>query len=469
MRALVTDVQGDWRSATRLYGSRLRAGARPACRRRRARRAATGRRGAHDLALHERESCASSGSSPRRASRPSSTCARSPSASPSSRRRAPVALFVGVLEPYKNIDGLADAWRLVAARLPDARLHIVGKGSREEVVRALLRDCPGACAGRPCSMRTACRARARRGDAARPAVPLGGDGPGGDRGVLSRPPGHRVARRRHSRPRRGRAQRSARRAGRHRCARRSARGSACATRPSLGGSAGQRAPSAQAWLQTPQEFASRTRAARRAPGRATAIAVTGRARSRRARCSSGPAGTRTGAARSASRSSRAASRGSAGAGCPASPRRAPAPPRAPLLAPGAPVSWTPDRAAELVESGPTAQAGSPARSWGTVKPSTSSRRADVARRSARSSPRRSRTASSAATGRQQQVDLGEDPPKAGPQPLALGARPRGSRPARPRSRARASAARRRRTRSRAPGRGRPGAWVKSASARWMTM
>jgi glycosyltransferase involved in cell wall biosynthesis len=46
----------------------------------------------------------------------------------------PVALFVGVLEAYKNIDGLAAAWRKAAV---DADLRIVGKGSREQVVREL--------------------------------------------------------------------------------------------------------------------------------------------------------------------------------------------------------------------------------------------------------------------------------------------------------------------------------------------
>ena len=49
----------------------------------------------------------------------------------------PVALFVGVLEPYKNIDGLAEGWR--RAR-PNAELRIVGKGTRTDVVAALVRD-----------------------------------------------------------------------------------------------------------------------------------------------------------------------------------------------------------------------------------------------------------------------------------------------------------------------------------------
>jgi glycogen(starch) synthase len=53
-----------------------------------------------------------------------------------------VALFVGVLELYKNVDGLADAWRLAAPRLRAAELRIVGRGTRTDVVEALLRDFP---------------------------------------------------------------------------------------------------------------------------------------------------------------------------------------------------------------------------------------------------------------------------------------------------------------------------------------
>ena len=54
----------------------------------------------------------------------------------------PTALFVGMLEAYKNIDGLAAAWRLVAPDLPDARLVIVGKGARREVVEELVAELP---------------------------------------------------------------------------------------------------------------------------------------------------------------------------------------------------------------------------------------------------------------------------------------------------------------------------------------
>jgi glycosyltransferase involved in cell wall biosynthesis len=49
----------------------------------------------------------------------------------------PVALFVGVLEHYKGIDELVAAWRAAAPRVPDATLHVIGKGSRRHVVESL--------------------------------------------------------------------------------------------------------------------------------------------------------------------------------------------------------------------------------------------------------------------------------------------------------------------------------------------
>jgi glycosyltransferase involved in cell wall biosynthesis len=47
-----------------------------------------------------------------------------------------------MLEAYKNIDGLATAWRRVVASIPEARLIIIGKGKRKHVVDALLQDLP---------------------------------------------------------------------------------------------------------------------------------------------------------------------------------------------------------------------------------------------------------------------------------------------------------------------------------------
>ena len=54
----------------------------------------------------------------------------------------PQALFVGVLERYKNVDGLADAWRLAAPRVPEAKLRLVGAGTLQPVVEQLVRDLP---------------------------------------------------------------------------------------------------------------------------------------------------------------------------------------------------------------------------------------------------------------------------------------------------------------------------------------
>jgi glycosyltransferase involved in cell wall biosynthesis len=54
----------------------------------------------------------------------------------------PLALFVGVLERYKAVDVLAEAWRLAAARVPDATLHLVGRGTLWEIPQALVRELP---------------------------------------------------------------------------------------------------------------------------------------------------------------------------------------------------------------------------------------------------------------------------------------------------------------------------------------
>jgi glycosyltransferase involved in cell wall biosynthesis len=62
---------------------------------------------------------------------------------PVSMPEARTIVFVGALEPYKNIDGLAAAWRAVAAADPAARLTIVGRGSRRSTVDALAHDLPG--------------------------------------------------------------------------------------------------------------------------------------------------------------------------------------------------------------------------------------------------------------------------------------------------------------------------------------
>src|SRR5207253_8846760 len=52
-------------------------------------------------------------------------------------------VFVGALEAYKNVDGLVAAWRQVAPRIADARLTIVGRGSRRAVIDALVSEAAG--------------------------------------------------------------------------------------------------------------------------------------------------------------------------------------------------------------------------------------------------------------------------------------------------------------------------------------
>jgi glycosyltransferase involved in cell wall biosynthesis len=54
----------------------------------------------------------------------------------------PTALFVGVLERYKAVDVLAEAWRLVSSRVPGARLHLVGRGTLREVAERLAAALP---------------------------------------------------------------------------------------------------------------------------------------------------------------------------------------------------------------------------------------------------------------------------------------------------------------------------------------
>jgi glycosyltransferase involved in cell wall biosynthesis len=51
-------------------------------------------------------------------------------------------VFVGALEAYKNVDGLAAAWRVVARDLPEAKLVIVGDGARRATVDALVAELP---------------------------------------------------------------------------------------------------------------------------------------------------------------------------------------------------------------------------------------------------------------------------------------------------------------------------------------
>ncbi len=139
--AVIADLHGDWRTPTRLYGSRLRGMLNPfadrvalaALRNADGIRTVTGYTTGlvRDLGLEpadEFPAYMDFDSFVQDAPRPLP--------------QRPQALFVGVLERYKNVDGLVETWRRAAPRVPDARLRLVGSGTLQPVVERLVRELP---------------------------------------------------------------------------------------------------------------------------------------------------------------------------------------------------------------------------------------------------------------------------------------------------------------------------------------
>jgi glycosyltransferase involved in cell wall biosynthesis len=137
---VLVDVHGDWRTSTRLYGSPLRRALSPVADR------------VSLAALRRAEAV-------RTVSEYTTGLVRDVGIEPADVFPAfmdldpflgeprplperPSALFVGVLELYKNVDGLAEAWRIAAPRVPEAKLRIVGRGSRADVVERLVAELP---------------------------------------------------------------------------------------------------------------------------------------------------------------------------------------------------------------------------------------------------------------------------------------------------------------------------------------
>ena len=139
--AVIADLHGDWRAPTRLYGSRLRGLLNPvadrvalaALRNADGIRTVTGYTTAlvRDLGLEPADEFPAYMDF-------DSFLQEAPRPLPA----RPQALFVGVLERYKNVDGLAEAWRRAASRVPEASLQLVGAGTLEPVVERLVRDLP---------------------------------------------------------------------------------------------------------------------------------------------------------------------------------------------------------------------------------------------------------------------------------------------------------------------------------------
>ena len=140
--AVVVEIHGDWRTWSRLYGSRARAVVAPLA----DRAALVAIRGAdavRTLSRFTTEIVRDAGVEPAgtfTTYTELSAFAEPPVVELPAR---PVALFIGVLERYKNVHGIADAWRLAAPCVPDAVLRIVGDGRHREVAEALVHDCPG--------------------------------------------------------------------------------------------------------------------------------------------------------------------------------------------------------------------------------------------------------------------------------------------------------------------------------------
>ena len=136
--AVIADVHGDFRAATRLYGSPLRSLLSPVADR--VAVAALRRAdGVRTVTAYTTELMRGLGVEPTDefpAYMDFGTFLQTP---PVALPQRPQALFVGVLERYKNVDGLVAAWRLVAQRLPEARLVVVGKGTLRHLVEGFER------------------------------------------------------------------------------------------------------------------------------------------------------------------------------------------------------------------------------------------------------------------------------------------------------------------------------------------
>jgi glycosyltransferase involved in cell wall biosynthesis len=135
---VIVELHGDWRTASRLYGSPLRRFLAPVTDR-------VGAYGVRHADAVRTISAFTTGLVRDLGREPDAEFAAFTDLDAFTGDRVPVPadprlLFVGVLERYKNVEVLAEAWRLVAARRPDARLQLVGQGTDEAIAEALARE-----------------------------------------------------------------------------------------------------------------------------------------------------------------------------------------------------------------------------------------------------------------------------------------------------------------------------------------
>ncbi len=134
---VVAEVHGDWRVWSSHYGSRARALLRPASN-------AVAAYGADHADGHRAVSGFTAEMLESRGHTPLGVFTTYSDLTAFGEQIVPVpadprVLFVGVLERYKNVEGLASAWRLASAAVPDAELHVVGQGTLTAVAEGLAR------------------------------------------------------------------------------------------------------------------------------------------------------------------------------------------------------------------------------------------------------------------------------------------------------------------------------------------
>ena len=137
--AVIADVHGDYRAPTRLYGSRLRALLSPVADRL-AERALRRADGVRTVTGYTTRLVRGLGCEPVDEFPAYMDFASFLQTDPAPLPERPQALFVGVLERYKNVDGLAAAWRNVAPQVPEARLQIVGTGALAGTIKRLVAE-----------------------------------------------------------------------------------------------------------------------------------------------------------------------------------------------------------------------------------------------------------------------------------------------------------------------------------------
>jgi glycosyltransferase involved in cell wall biosynthesis len=139
---LLLEVHGDWNTAARLYGSPLRAVLDPVSRGL-ARTAVRAADAVRTVGPFTSRLVADAGGTPAATFTTYTDFSVFTRTPPRPLPAQPSALFIGVLERYKNVTGVADAWRRAAPQVPGAQLRLVGDGRETDVVTRLVADVPG--------------------------------------------------------------------------------------------------------------------------------------------------------------------------------------------------------------------------------------------------------------------------------------------------------------------------------------